>query len=464
MGEGLGLFHALPYPLKTLAAGFYGQRLRRVRYGPETDDLVARANERDFWTKAQFEKWQRLELEALLGKAVEAVPHYRGIAGSSRSACDCLALDSWPVLTKETVRIKPDSLLVDGTDFRMCHVVQTSGSTGTPITVRVSTADLRRWYALSEARWLGWHGVARSDRWAILGGRMVAAPRRSRPPYWVWNSPMRQLYLSSYHIAPSTVSDYCEAMRRHEVVYLLGYPSAIAELARCARERGVECPQLKVVVSNAEPLLPGHRTLVSEAFGCSVRDTYGMAEMVAAAGECEYGKMHLWPDAGVVEVLDENDRPVSPGEVGRLVCTGLINTCMPLIRYAVGDRGALAPPGERCECGRTLPILNMLEGRLDDVVVTPDGRRIGRLDTVFKADLPIRSAQIVQETSAGLLVSVVPTAGYDGGTRGEITNRIRERVGEMDITVVEVSSIPTGAAGKVRGVISKVSSAEEATG
>ncbi len=138
---------------------------------------------------------------------------------------------------------------------------------------------------------------------------MVAAPGRSRPPYWVWNAPMRQLYLSSYHLAPSTVRDYCEAMRRHGVVYLLGYPSAIAELARDAMEMGVTIPLLKVVISNAEPLLPDQRRLIQEVFGCPVRDTYGMAEMVAAAGECEHGTLHLWPEVGVVEVLDDDDRP-----------------------------------------------------------------------------------------------------------------------------------------------------------
>ena len=91
----------------------------------------------------------------------------------------------------------------------------------------------------------------------------------------------------------------------------------------------------------------------------------------------------------MVEVL-EAGAPVPAGTVGDLVCTGLLNADMPLVRYRVGDRGALAPADEGCRCGRTLPTLATVEGRVDDVLLTPDGRRIGRLDPVFKADLPVR--------------------------------------------------------------------------
>ena len=104
-------------------------------------------------------------------------------------------------------------------------------------------------------------------------------------------------------------------------------------------------PGLKVVISNAEPLFSYQRKLISQVFGCPVRETYGMSEMVAAAGECEHGRLHLWPEAGIVEVLaDDRDEPLPNGEVGRLICTGLINEDMPLIRYELGDRGSWRIP------------------------------------------------------------------------------------------------------------------------
>src|SRR5436190_7566282 len=121
-----------------------------------------------------------------------------------------------------------------------------------------------------------------------------------------------------------------------------------------------------------------------------------MAETVAAASECEAGRLHLWPEAGWLEIINNNQAAPS-GEVGDLICTSLYNTDMPLIRYRVGDRAALADPHQSCSCGRHLPQISALEGRIDDVLYTTDGRRIGRLDPIFKAQLPVREAQIVQE-------------------------------------------------------------------
>jgi phenylacetate-CoA ligase len=377
-------------------------------------------------------------------------------ADSNESRFEELA--DWPVLSKEEIRRNPSGFLADDLNRENCLDIKTSGSTGTPLTLVANRGGVRHWYALFEARWRQWHEVNKHHRWATLGGQMVARPGRKRPPYWVWNRPMRQLYLSAYHITPSTVADYVGAMRDYCVEYLLGYPSAIFELAREARNHGIECPHLKVVISNAEPLLREQREMIGTAFSCLVRDTYGMAEMVAAAGECENGTLHIWPEAGVIEVLDDDGKPVPDGEVGRLVCTGLLNEAMPLIRYDVGDRGALAPPNEGCPCGRSLPIIRFIEGRLDDVVFTTDGRRIGRLDTVFKADLPIRLAQIIQEVNGRLIVKVVPDSSFNGSVGEEIRRRLRARVGKMEIDLQEVSDIPRSPAGKFRGVISKVAS------
>ncbi|MBK9054031.1 MAG: hypothetical protein IPL78_24890 [Chloroflexi bacterium] len=84
-----------------------------------------------------------------------------------------------------------------------------------------------------------------------------------------------------------------------------------------------------------------------------------MAEIVCAASECEAGQMHLWPDVGWLEILSfEADEPVNPGDEGRFVCTSLLNADMPLIRYAVGDTGAVAPQGTKCPVVATCPYCN----------------------------------------------------------------------------------------------------------
>ena len=93
---------------------------------------------------------------------------------------------------------------------------------------------------------------------------------------------------------------------------------------------------------------------------------------------------------------------------------------------------------------------------MDDVVITPDGRHIGRLDPVFKADLPIREAQIVQETHHRLWVLYVPTADYGEADGAALIQRIRDRVGEMEVVLQPVDEVPRTANGKFRAVVSNL--------
>jgi phenylacetate-CoA ligase len=459
MPDWLKLYHRLPYPFKVVAASARGRRLKRWRYGPETEDLVAGFLAHDGWSKEQWRRWQEERLAFVLHHAATQVPFYRDQWGRRRRAGDRAAwdkLENWPLLTKESLRREPRSFLAIGCDHGSMFYEHTSGTTGMPLHLWLSKETVRAWFALFEARARCWHGVSRMDRWAILGGQLVAPVDRQRPPYWVWNTALNQLYLSAYHLAPANIPAYLGALQQHKVVYLLGYPSGLYRLAQVVLEQNLTAPKLKVAIGNAEPLLDHQREAIAAAFGCPVRETYGMAEIAAAAGECETGRLHIWPEAGHIEVLaDEYNAPVDSGRAGRLVATGLLNADMPLIRYETGDRATLS--AHTCECGRKLPLLESIEGRVDDVVITRDGRHIGRLDPVFKADLPIREAQIIQEDWAVLRVLYVPAATYSAQDGEMLIQRVHDRTGEdMKVILEPVTEIPRTANGKFRAVISHV--------
>src|SRR6185369_2854907 len=125
------------------------------------------------------------------------------------------------------------------------------------------------------------------------GGQIVAPVSTSRPPFWVWNAAFHQLYMSSYHLAPNLIAHYLDALVAHRIRYVLGYSSALYSLAQGALRSGRRDVQLRVAISNAEPLFDYQRRAIEEAFGCPVRETYGMSEMVTAAGECDHGVLHL---------------------------------------------------------------------------------------------------------------------------------------------------------------------------
>jgi phenylacetate-CoA ligase len=210
-----------------------------------------------------------------------------------------------------------------------------------------------------------------------------------------------------------------------------------------------------VAIANAEPVSDVQRATIARAFGCPLRQTYGMAEKTVAAGECEAGRLHLWPEVGLLEVM-EGEQPVPAGTCGDLVCTSLLDEDMPLVRYRIGDRGTLDADTD-CPCGRTLPLLQSIEGRRDDMVTTADGRRVGRLDSVFKSDLPIREAQIIQEAVDHLHIRYVADAGFSPDAARQIALRVRERLGDVRVTLEAVDAIPRAANGKFRAVMSRVS-------
>jgi len=418
---------------------------------------VEEALERERWSSSRWKIWRESRLLAILDRAAHKVPYYREIWSDRSDTGTWENLSNWPVLKKEPLRANPGSFLAEDCNPRKMWREQTSGSTGTPLTLWQSRKTLRYWYALFEARWRRWYDLSRKDRWAILGGQLIAPVDQSKPPYWVWNAGLNQLYLSSYHLSGRTVKDYVSALGNYGPAYIWGYASALSTLARFVLDQDLGFPGLKAAISNAEPLYTHQRELIHRAFGCRVYDTYGSSEMVCAASECEHGRMHLWPETGHWEVLSDCDgEHVRAGETGRVVCTGFINSDMPMIRYELGDRVALAGEQVSCPCGRTLPILKSVEGRTDDVVVTPDGRRIGRLDPVFKADFPIHEAQIVQETLQSIRVLVVPAPGFSARHEQLLISAIRDRVGEASVQVETVQSIPKSANGKFRAVISKV--------
>jgi phenylacetate-CoA ligase len=442
----------LPYPLKVAAATAQGARLRWWRYGGGLEDRVAAVSERDRWSADRLRAWQDERLATVLAAAA-AVPWYRRWF-TAHPDRDPARLEDWPIVTKADVRAEQEAFVAPG-GGRPRYTDHTSGTTGTPLSIVSSRAALQAWFALYEARARRWHGVSARDRWAILGGQVVARPGRRRPPYWVWNPALGQLYLSSAHVGGHAVGAMAEALRRFAPTHVVVYPSAAAALGRAGREAGVDAEGPRVVITNAEAATPTQRDDIADFFGCPVRETYGMAEMAGGASECQAGALHWWPEAGVLEVLDDDGQPVGPGREGRLVGTGLVNDVMPLVRYDTGDRGREVDWHADCDCGRTLPLLRSLQGRSQDLVLTPDGRRVFWLNPVFY-DLAVAEAQIVQEQRDRVRVLVVAAPGWTSAAEEDVRRRLRDRLGDMAVTVDLVDQIPRDPTGKLRPVISRL--------
>ena len=453
------LYGLAPPGLKSAFASAYGLKTERLRYGGSFAAELAGYRERDAWPRERLAEHQDARLRELLQHAVTRVPWYRRLHRQGkypvedvRTAAD---LPKLPLLDKDAIRANPEDFLAGPP--RPLHVLHTSGTTGTPLKLYRSTATIRAWYACFERRAREWGGVSRKDPYLMLGGQLVVPVGTDRPPFWTWNAASKQLYMSVYHLAPQFMDACLDEIRRRGVVHAYGYASAMDSLATHALRTGRSDVRLRLATSNAEPLYEHQRERIAAAFGCEVRDTYGNTELSVGAFECRAGRMHLSTEVSVVEAVDGAGRSCAAGEVGDFACTGLLNFDQVFIRYRMGDRGALRAEGEApCACGVHAPALATIDGRQDDVLLTPDGREVGRLDPVFKGGMRLVEAQIVQVALDEVHVRVVPAPGWSPADAELIASRLRDRMGPVRVRVEEVGEIPRTANGKFRAVVSEL--------
>jgi phenylacetate-CoA ligase len=445
------LYRRLPVSVRSVAATIQGLQLHWWRYGAAADRAAEDALGREHWSHERWSAWRQERLAQALDHAATRVPYYRELWAARRRRGDRASwelLENWPILEKQELRRTPRAFVADDWSVRRMQHVRTSGTTGTPLDLWRSRAAVQTLYGIGISRTRGWHGVTLRDRRAMLGGQVVTPFEQQRPPFWVWNAAMGQLYMSIHHLAPDLVPHYLDALARYRVRYIAGYSSSIHTLAEEAIRLGRDDLRMVVVLANSEPLLPHQREMIGRAFHCPVRETYGMAENVASATECEAGGLHQWPEVGVTEVVDGHC-PVPPDTTGDFVCTGLLNPGMPLIRYRVGDCGRVPAEDTACSCGRTLPLMTSIDGRIDDILWSRDGRRVYRLEPVLYG-VPLHEAQIVQEHVDRVRVRVVPATGFAPESERIVAERIRERMGDIGIVFEHVRQIPRTKAGKFR--------------
>ena len=249
-----------------------------------------------------------------------------------------------------------------------------------------------------------------------------------------------------------TAPAYVAALRRYGSQWITGYGSAIAALARSAAEAGSALLPMRAIIASGDTLLPEMRADIERFFQCKCFDHYGQSEGVAMAMECSSGRMHVLPAVGVIEIVRPDGSPCRRGEVGEIVATGLLNDAMPLVRYRLGDYAAYGED-DACPCGNPQPVLTRLEGRVDDYLVTRDGRKIGRLSTAIKRSPSIHSAQLVQEREGEVYLLVRPGDGYRSEDALAVRDDIFERIGDVDLTVIEVPEIPKTPQGKTALVV-----------
>lgn len=453
-----GLYERCPSPARHLLTSMRGWVLTRIRYSRDTYRLLADLRRNESWSPAQISEHQLSALRRMIRHAYETVPFYANYPRLEiRNPSDLRQL---PVLTRETVLANQELLFSRSAPARQRIRAGTTGTTGASLHVAYTEDLARKNWAFLLRQW-SWAGVSpRTPRITLQGARIVAAKRR-KPPFWAYNVPERQILLSIFHLAESTAPAYIAFLQGHRGKVLEGFPSALGILADFVLARGMRLP-MRVVFTSGEPLYPMIRAKIERAFEARVFDTYGMTEYCGLIEECERGRMHLAPEYGFLEILDEAGEPVKPGEDGYFAWTGFLNDAMPLIRYRIGDRGRWLPD-DHCPCGRHFPLVLPTITRESDILRCLDGRLFSprALNQLLKEATALQFCQFIHAQADRVVVRGVSSRSRDGAPDDLIRIRtsLQRLLGaEMSVTAELAPAPIIRAGGKIPLIVNQVPS------
>jgi phenylacetate-CoA ligase len=453
-----GLYERLPIFAQDLACTWAGFRRSRDRFTPYFYRRLAEWERTGRGPLAALHALQRVRLDRLVARARSHTRAWRDLPPPSdlpdaESAIE-RTLASIPPLEKRAYRADPEGFLARDVPPARLRKAKTSGTTGSALPLWYTAEGLAEEYA-TVWRLRRASGVALGDPHLTFGGQIVVPNRQARPPFWRNNAWARQTLFSLYHMTAENLPAYVDAIHASPARYAQGYPSSLHLLGRAMLDLGRPLPKgrLAAVFTSSESLLAFHRETIERAFGAPVRDRYGTSEFAVSMTACPEGALHVDMEFCIVEV--EVEEETDAWVRGPLLVTGLGNDAVPFLRYRIGDVGTRAK--RPCPCGRPGDVFLDVDGRIEDYVVTPDGRWIGRLDHIFKDQLDVAEAQILQETRDAITVLVVPHPTFDDASERELRKEIHARLGDrIRVDLRRVAAIAREPNGKFRAVKSAV--------
>jgi phenylacetate-CoA ligase len=265
--------------------------------------------------------------------------------------------------------------------------------------------------------------------------------------------------LSAFELNEEVMSRYLDILEAKPCRQVFGYPSAIYQLCLHAQKqmRNLRRLAVRVVFVTGEVLYPYQRQLITETLACPVANGYGGRDSALIAHECPQGGMHVLSDAVILEIVDWQGLPAPVGEPGEIVITDLYSHEAPFIRYATGDIATLS--SRTCACGRVLPLLDAVQGRSNDSVLTPDGRVINSLALIYgvREIEGIERFRICQKAVDCFQVQILRNQNFPRNAE----DRIRKAWTQLFRVPVSVSfeypsELPVEASGKFRHIVSEL--------
>ncbi|WP_449429514.1 phenylacetate--CoA ligase family protein [Rhodanobacter umsongensis] len=453
-----------------MTGNWYEPVFRRVLYPAYETGLRRRRTlsyldeyQRDQWLAPEqiaALQWGRLKL--LLEHCQREVPYYRqrwrelGI-----TPADIRNLDDYarlPVLTKADIRNHFDELKADSWRDRLLYKA-TGGSTGEPMRFGYTRESNDRRTAVM---WRGydWAGSRMGRRTLFLWGGAVGEPTRTHQfKDRLYNAVFARRVLNSFHMTEANMAEYADAIDGYRPDIIVAYVGPLVRLAQWLVATGRKIWRPQAIIGAAEALHEFQRQIIEQAFGCPACNTYGCREFMLIASECEQRHgLHVNADHLVVELRKPQHAPADM-QTGDVVITDLFNYGMPFVRYANGDMATAS--AMHCSCGRGLPLLSRVDGRVLDAIRTPAGHVLpGEFFPHMLKDVHgLERFQLVQRRLDRLDLAIVRGAGFDDASLAYIRREVAKVLGDsVELHCHFVDGIPLTRSGKLRVTVSELSS------
>lgn len=398
------------------------------------------------------------QLQRVLEVALQNIPYWSAVLRDiDFQPGKALAFEDFrrlPVLTRTGLQDLGDALLNRNVPLGHGRPQRgsTSGSTGSPVTFYKTDLTQHFWRAFTLREHL-WHKRDFSARLAAIRSNVEDGAWPGWGP--ATDEVVRTGPCSTLNIR-ADIDRQLDWLAQEDPAYLITHPSNLHALARRAIERGLGLPQLKQLRSFGEVLSKDTRDLCRQAWGVGIADTYSAEEVGYIALQCAHGAYHVQAESLLVEILDAQGAPCAPGEIGRVVLTTLHNFAMPLVRYEIGD---FARVGEPCTCGRGLPVLRQILGRVRNMLKLPDGSQHWPSfpENRWAHIAPIRQVQVMQKKPDEIVLRVVSTRPLSDHEHRLLIDTFKDTLKfPHHIDIERVASIPRSGNFKFEDFISEI--------
>ncbi len=408
-----------------------------IKYGPlfkERLKYVIDLQSLDHERLLEIQNQKFLKVFHHVTKASEFYKKLYAEYGVNTQAIQSIAdIESLPVITKDMIRDQIDRVYTGKKWYRVKG--HTSGTSGSPLVLYRTFSDV-----LNEAAYIWRH---RSYIGYELGMKTVSLRGDlGREKMEQYDKFTNTLYLSSYNINEENSDWYYQKIKSFAPYAILAYPSSVAGLASLFSNLEKEL-HVPYIFTSSETLYSNQRTSVEEVFNTKILDWYGNAERTIAIEQRNDGRYYELPTYSHNEYREDHT-----------VTTSLISCHFPLIRYKVTD--IIKPCQYTGDQDKHRFQIAEISGRNDDVLLLPDGTKIGRLDVVLKGVKNVELAQFIQDSPYNFVLNLVVTNDFSSDDELKIIKNIEYRIGsniQYDIKKVEKDDIIVSKSGKFKLVV-----------